>query len=78
MKPFGCYCVVHRGKERVTDGKWSVRGDACVFLGIGLDDCYKAYLVLNPQTQQISYAAPTCVRFECSYFPFRGLGSGQP
>ena len=78
IKPFGCYCVTHLGKERVKDGKWSARGEPGVFIGMGFDEGYKAYRVLNPSTKRITYAAPSRIAFECSYFPFRGIGSGQP
>jgi len=78
VKPFGCYCVAHLGKERVKDGKWSERGRPGIFMGVGFDDGFKAYRVLDPETRQLIHAVPSRIRFDTSYFPFRGTGSGPP
>eukprot|EP00961_Rhodomonas_salina_P292013 3932539-Rhodomonas_salina.1 len=71
LKPFGCWCKIHLGKDRVSDGSGSQRGRAGISLGFAFHKGYAAYQILHPDTGKISKVPFNQVIFDKSYFPYR-------
>eukprot|EP00961_Rhodomonas_salina_P215065 2904768-Rhodomonas_salina.1 len=73
LHPFGCYSVAHLGKDRVKDGKLSGRGTSGIFLGVGFDEGYKGFRILDPETRRVFFSTAARTTFDEQHFPFHLL-----
>ena len=72
LHPFGCFCILHKTKHQVIDGKTSVRGVYGVYLGIGLAEGVKGIRAITNEGKIEHSAFFTC---QDNYFPWRPPGN---